>query len=239
VLLDRNSIVVAYDYKRGEPGGHYFKGEDRVKAQKGDCIQCTQCVQVCPTGIDIRNGTQLECINCTACIDACNSMMNAVGLKKGLIRYASDRSISEGRNIRFNARAIAYSAVLVLLLGVITYSLLSRKPVEATVLRAPGQLYQEQPDGKISNLYNIKLVNKTSEDLPVEIRILSPKGTIQVIGMDIVARARSVSESVFFIFLDKEVASREKVPVELGIFSEGKQISTVHSVFNGPNSSAP
>ncbi|MCU0371536.1 MAG: cytochrome c oxidase accessory protein CcoG, partial [Bacteroidales bacterium] len=133
VLLDRNSIVISYDYKRGEPKGTYFKSEDREKAGKGSCINCTQCVQVCPTGIDIRNGTQLECINCACCIDACNAMMLATNQPKGLIRYASEKSIAEGTKVKFNARTIAYSAVLIILLGVFTYSMTARKPIEATI----------------------------------------------------------------------------------------------------------
>jgi cytochrome c oxidase accessory protein FixG len=239
VLLDRNSIVVAYDYKRGEPRGTFFKGENRAEAGKGDCIHCTQCVQVCPTGIDIRNGTQLECINCTACIDACNSMMKAVNQPTGLIRYASERSITESSKIGFSSRAIAYSAVLGILLCVIAYSLAARKAVEVTVLRAPGMLYQEQPDNRISNLYHIKLVNKTSSDMPVSIRLLSAEGEVRVIGDKILAKARSVSESVFFIYFDRSQVRKDKTPVELGIYSGDKQIRKVHSVFNGPISRSP
>ena len=239
VLLDRNSIVVAYDYKRGEPRGTFFKGENRAAAGKGDCINCTQCVLVCPTGIDIRNGTQLECINCTACIDACNSMMKAVNHAPGLIRYASERSIAEGRKIRFNSRAIAYSVVLGILLGGIIYSLAARKAVEVTILRASGTLYQEQPDDRISNLYIIKLVNKTSSDMPVSIRLLSSEGEVKVIGDKILAKARSVSESVFFIYFDRSQVLKEKIPVELGIYSADQEIRKVHSVFNGPITRSP
>ncbi len=200
VLLDRNSVVISYDYKRGEPKGHFFKSENRQKAGKGDCIDCTQCVQACPTGIDIRNGTQLECINCACCIDACNSMMKKVGLPKNLIKYASEKMIAEGSRFKLNIRTIAYSAVLVILLGLIGWSLASRSAVEATVLRAPGMLYQEQQAGKISNLYNAKLVNKTDQDLPVEIRLLSPKGEIQIIGNDISVKKESVADMVFLCY---------------------------------------
>lgn len=239
VLLDRNSIVVAYDHKRGEPKGTYFKGENRKAAEKGDCINCTQCVQVCPTGIDIRNGTQLECIHCTACIDACNSMMKAVNQPTGLIRYASERSIAEGSSVKFNMRAIAYSAVLAVLLGVIVYAMVARKAVEVTVLRAPGTLYQEQPDNRISNLYHIKLINKTSTDLPVTLQLLSGSGEIKVIGDKLLAKARAVSEGVFFIYLDRSQVPGDKTPVELGIYSGDQQIRKVHSVFTGPISHSP
>lgn len=234
-LLDRNSIVISYDYQRGEPRGTFFKGEDRRKAGKGDCIHCTQCVQVCPTGIDIRNGTQLECINCTCCIDACNGMMDAVGQPRGLIRYASERMISEGAPVKFNARILAYSAVLIVLLGVVTYSLMARKPIESTILRAPGMLYQEPAPGKISNLYNIKLVNKTSEALPVQLRLIEPAGEIQIIGGDILVARESIGESVFFVILDSAVIDSDKMDLKVGIFSGEKEIDVVHARFAGPN----
>jgi cytochrome c oxidase accessory protein FixG len=234
VLLDRKSIVISYDYKRGEPRGTFFKSEDREKAGKGNCINCTQCVQVCPTGIDIRNGTQLECINCACCIDACNAMMEATGQPKGLIRYASEKSIAEGTKVKFNARTLAYSAVLVILLGVFTFSITARKPIEATIFRAPGMLFQEPAPGKISNLYNMKLVNKTNRELPVEIRLLSHSGEIQIIGNDIVVKNQSVGESVFFLILDREDISSDKTSVAFGIYSGGELIEEINSIFVGP-----
>ncbi len=234
VLLDRHSIVISYDYKRGEPRGTFFKSEDRSKAGKGSCINCTQCVQVCPTGIDIRNGTQLECINCACCIDACNAMMDSTGQPRGLIRYASDKMIAEGTGLKLNIRTIAYSAVLLVLLSVITYSLVSRQAIEATILRAPGMLYQEPEPGKISNLYNIKLVNKTNQDLPVEIRLLSHDGTIQVIGGEIIVAKENVGESVFFTILDKADVVSDKIPVRYGLYSNGKLIDEKTVSFVGP-----
>jgi cytochrome c oxidase accessory protein FixG len=236
VLLDRNSIVISYDYKRGDPRGTFFKGEDREKAGKGSCINCTQCVQVCPTGIDIRNGTQLECINCACCIDACNAMMDATNQPRGLIRYASEKTIAEGVKLKFNVRTIAYSAVLIILLGVFTFSITARSPIEATILRAPGMLYQEPEPGKISNLYNIKLVNKTNLDLPVDLRMLSHQGEIKIIGNDIYVKKQTVGESVFFLILNKQDVTSDKTSVRFGVYSEGKLIEEITSIFVGPNS---
>src|SRR5690606_5351718 len=161
VLLDKNSIVVSYDHVRGEPRGKYKKTEDR---NLGDCIDCAQCVKVCPTGIDIRNGTQLECINCTACIDACDKMMTAVNLPTGLIRYASANSITNKQPFRFTGRMRAYTIVMVLLLGIEAYLLTTREDVGISLLRTPGQLYQEQPGNQLSNLFNYKFLNKTYDD---------------------------------------------------------------------------
>src|SRR5690606_15696099 len=123
VLLDNKSIIVAYDHKRGEGEngrGKIVKNENRAAAGKGDCIDCKLCVHVCPTGIDIRNGTQLECINCTACIDECNTVMNRVGFKEGLIRYASEDEITKKEKFVFTARMKGYTAVLFILMGIFT-----------------------------------------------------------------------------------------------------------------------
>jgi cytochrome c oxidase accessory protein FixG len=151
VLLDRSSLVVAYDYIRGENRAKFRKGEIRAEVGKGDCIDCGQCVHVCPTGIDIRNGTQLECINCTACIDACDFMMEKTGQEKGLIRYASEKGITTGSRFTFNARIIAYTVVLIGLLAVLAGLLVSRADVQTTILRTPGMSYQDQGNNKISN----------------------------------------------------------------------------------------
>jgi cytochrome c oxidase accessory protein FixG len=168
VLLDRDSIIVAYDYVRGEDRHKFKKNEERTG---GDCIDCNKCVKVCPTGIDIRNGTQLECINCTACIDACDEMMEGVGLEKGLIRFDSENGIKNKVKLSFTNRMKAYSAVLLLLIGVESFLLISRSDFDATIIRAKGMLYQEQPNEQVSNLFTIKLVNKTRNELPVTLKV--------------------------------------------------------------------
>ena len=168
VLLDNKSINVAYDYKRGEKeqGRALFKkNEDREITGKGDCIDCKQCVHVCPTGIDIRNGTQLECVNCTACIDACDHIMESVGMEKGLIRYASEDNIKDKAPFSFNLRMKGYTAVLGVLLIVLATMLFLRNDVEATILRLPGQNYETKENGIISNVFTYKVINKTNRDL--------------------------------------------------------------------------
>ena len=234
VLLDGNSIVITYDYIRGEDRAPFRKSENRQAARKGDCIMCNMCVQVCPTGIDIRNGTQLECINCACCIDACNSVMEKAGLPKGLIRYSSEKIIAEGKKLKFNARIIAYLFILIILLGVTTYFLTSRAEIEATVLRAPGMLYQEQEEGKYSNLYNIKLINKTNEDLPINIKLLSHQGEIKIIGKEIMVEAQSAGESVFFIILDDNTVFKERMEIEIGVYSGERLIDETKTTFVGP-----
>ena len=161
VLLDDKSIIVAYDYVRGEGENgraKFKKNEDRKLTGFGDCIDCKQCVNVCPTGIDIRNGTQLECTNCTACIDECDTMMESVNLPKGLIRYASESEISKKEKFKFTPRLKGYSAVLFILIGVLTGMLFLRSDVEARILRLPGQLFEHKGDN-ISNVYTFKIIN--------------------------------------------------------------------------------
>jgi len=165
VLLDTNSVVIAYDDIRGEPRGKINKGKKR---ELGDCIDCNECVVVCPTGIDIRNGTQLECVNCTACIDACNVVMDKIDKPRGLIRFASSNMIKDRTKFRLTTRVVGYSALLIILLTVLTVLLFNRHPVDVTILRTPGMIYQEQPGGIISNLYSVKLTNMNT---PLEIGI--------------------------------------------------------------------
>lgn len=234
VLLDKNSIIVAYDYIRGESRSKFKKNEVRTS---GDCIDCAQCVKVCPTGIDIRNGTQLECINCTACIDACDHIMNSVGLPEGLIRFDSENGIANKQKLKITSRIIAYSAVLMLLLGILVVLLASRSDVETTVMRTPGMLYQEQPNNRISNLYNIKLVNKTHNLLPVILKLESLKGEIKMVGKDtLYVEKENITSGEFFAIIDRQVLKNRKTELEIGVYTEGKKIESVKTNFLGPNS---
>lgn len=232
VLLDADSVVVAYDYVRGEDRHHFKKNEVRVG---GDCIDCHLCVKVCPTGIDIRNGTQLECVSCTACIDACDHMMDSVGLEKGLIRYASENGIKNKVKLAFTTRMKAYTAVLLVLISVEVFLITTRSDFDATVLRAKGMLYQEQPNNQLSNLFTIKLVNKTRDRMPVNLKIENFKNSkIQLIGKDIVVKEEGVTEGEFFVYLNKQDLTDRKMKLEIGVYSNGIKIKTVKTNFLGP-----
>ena len=233
VLLDPNSIVVAYDFKRGEPKGKFARNQERKDL--GDCVDCKQCVEVCPTGIDIRNGTQLECINCTACIDACNSVMKKLKWPAGLIRYASYNGILEGAKLRFTPRIAGYSAILLFLLIVTNFFLFGRSPVETTILRTPGLLYQETDDGNIANLYNLKIINKTHERQTIELRLKSPKGTIRMVGGDLVIPEGSLFESAFFVEIPAKNILSARLPIYIEIFSGQELLEEIRSSFIGPN----
>ena len=169
VLLGKDSIVVAYDWLRGEPRGKLKR--DEIASDKGDCIDCKLCVHVCPTQIDIRNGTQLECVNCTACIDACDEVMEKVNRPKGLIRFASHNGIETGAKKIFTPRVASYSVVLIVLLSILGFFIANRSDIETTMLRVPGTLYQKAEDGSITNLYNIQLVNKTFEEIDIRLQV--------------------------------------------------------------------
>jgi cytochrome c oxidase accessory protein FixG len=234
VLLDRQSVVIAYDYLRGEKRGKFKKTEDRKKESKGDCIDCNQCVDVCPTGIDIRNGTQLECINCTACIDACDSMMEKVNLPKGLIRFASEESIAENKVHKYSTRAKAYTVVLGVLL-IITGFMLSRRTIlDATILRATGLTYIEK-EGKIANLYNFKVINKSAEPQELEIKLLSPEGSIEFVGTPVMhVEVGTLAQGSFFVLLDPSLLTGSKTEIEIGIYAKGELVETVETNLNGP-----
>ncbi|MEE9465999.1 MAG: cytochrome c oxidase accessory protein CcoG, partial [Candidatus Neomarinimicrobiota bacterium] len=201
VLLDERSVVISYDYIRGEPRGKSSGGRQAHRA--GDCVDCGKCVHVCPTGIDIRNGTQLECINCTACIDACNHVMTRLGRPHGLIRYASHKGILNGGERWWTPRMAGYSAVLILLLGAIVGLVALRGDVETTVLRTPGLLYQEKPGNLISNLYTAKIVNKTTNMLPLELRLIEPSGILSLVGGAVTLPAGELAQLAFFIDIDR------------------------------------
>jgi cytochrome c oxidase accessory protein FixG len=224
VLLDSKTIMVTYDYKRGEPRGG--RGG-------GDCTDCKQCVSVCPTGIDIRNGTQLECINCTACIDQCNKIMHVTGKAPGLIRYASEDAIKGGHSKIWNTRNRAYSAVLLIIFSFFVYTLATRPDIETTILRTPGLLYQDH-ENQISNVYNIKIVNKTHNQMSLEIKLISHDGEIRMAGNSMTIKDQDMFESTFLLFIPKEQIKSNKTKIEFGIYSNNELIETYKTTFVGP-----
>lgn len=236
VLLDRNSIVIAYDYIRGEIRSKFKKSEDRAAVGKGDCIDCNQCVEVCPTGIDIRNGTQLECINCTACMDACDTVMDKIKRPRGLIRYDSENNIANKTKKIFTARVIAYLGVLAVLITLFSFLLASRTDVEAIILRTPGQLFQKVDDNTFSNVYNYKMVNKTTEDLTLEVKLLKPEGgRLEMVGgSSINVTKGELAEGAMIIFLTRDQLEGRNTEVHLGVFKDGVMIDEEETNFNGP-----
>jgi len=234
VLLDSNSIQVAYDYTRGEPRAKFKRGEDRVG--NGDCVMCRACVAVCPTGIDIRNGTQLECVNCAACIDACNAVMRRVSLPEGLIRYTSEDRLKGHRGWRMSGRVMVYTLALAVLVSLLSYLLVAQSDVEVTILRTPGTLYYETEAGTIRNLYSLKLVNKISDEIPIQLRLVSPvDGHITMIAGDMVLKPGGVAETAFFVDIPGERLYAASTRVTIEVAGAGRVLDEVTTAFMGPD----
>ncbi|TWT40769.1 cytochrome c oxidase accessory protein CcoG [Botrimarina hoheduenensis] len=171
VLLDPSSLIVGYDKRRGEPRG---RGRDRQEKGLGDCVNCHMCVDVCPTGIDIRDGLQLECINCTQCIDVCDSVMDRVGTPRGLIRYSSQRALAGEPTRIVRARVLIYAGVILGLLILFLTLLTNRRPFDVTLLRGLGRPFSTAPGGEIENLLRAKIVNRGTAANRYQIEVLSP-----------------------------------------------------------------
>jgi cytochrome c oxidase accessory protein FixG len=232
VLLDKNSMIVAYDYQRGEPRGKFNKKVERIQ---GDCIDCFQCVKVCPTGIDIRNGTQMECVGCTACIDACNAIMDKINKPLGLIRYASELGIEKKEKLQYTGRMKLYTVLLGVLVTVLAFLLVTRKEVDTTIMRTPGMLYQERGTDSVSNLYNIKVANKTTNPIPLQLKLENVSGQIEIIGgHSVQVKEQGEGTGSFFIVLPRSIIHERKTLLKIGIYSNNKKIDVISTNFLGP-----
>ncbi|MBG6111088.1 cytochrome c oxidase accessory protein FixG [Flavobacterium sp. CG_9.10] len=240
VLLDDKSINVAYDFVRGEKEvgrAKFNKQEDRASTGKGDCIDCKQCVNVCPTGIDIRNGVQLECVNCTACIDECDTIMDSVGLPKGLIRYASEEEIEKKTKFKFTPRMKGYSAVLFILTGILIGLLFLRNEVEASILRLPGQLFQHKGEN-ISNIYTFKIINKTNNDFnDIHFKLIGIKGKLEMVGkQDLKVPKQGMNGGTLFVEINQNLLDSDKTKLIIEVFNGNKKIETSTTSFLSPRS---
>ena len=162
VMFDKDTLAISYDVARGEARGPRKRGADPKQAGLGDCIDCHMCVQVCPTGIDIRDGLQMECIGCAACIDACDSVMDKMGYDRGLVRYTSEHELQGGKTHLLRPRLIGYAVVLLAMIGALVVALNQRSMVSLDVIKDRG-LFRENSQGQIENIYSLKIINKTQE----------------------------------------------------------------------------
>jgi cytochrome c oxidase accessory protein FixG len=232
VLLDNKSIIVAYDYVRGEPRGKRVKDEEN---KVGDCIDCKLCVHVCPTGIDIRNGTQMECVNCTACIDACDMVMEKINRPLRLIGFKSEDEIKTRAPFTISNRIYGYSAVLLVLMTVLTYLMVSRSDVKTTVLRASGTLYQlRDNDHTVTNLYNAELINKTNSDLKFEIIPDDQQAKIQYIQKEDQLSYGGQAKLTFFVIMPQQNIKKYKTEISFKLMSGGKVIDRFSTTFIAP-----
>lgn len=238
-MLDENTMVVAYDYKRGERRAPWKRSQPIALRQAdglGDCVNCRACVAVCPTGIDIRNGTQMECVHCTACIDACDATMEKIGRPRGLIRYASLNSIERGEKLKFTPRMGLYLVALTALAGVLAILVFTRSDVETMLLRAPGALYQQLNDGRIENLYTIKILNKSTRDVDLKLKLEDIEGTISIMGTgELIVPKAALTQTSVLIAVDPKHLHGPSTKVRIGIYnSAGKRLETVTTVIAGP-----
>ncbi len=231
VLLDNQSMIVAYDYERGEPRGKLIRNTEQ---HLGDCIDCRVCVHVCPTGIDIRNGTQLECINCTACIDACDMVMEKIDRPTRLIGFMSEDQITSKAPFRLSKKMYAYSVVLLILITVLSSLLISRSDIDVTILRAGGTLYQLRDDGTVSNLYNAELVNKTSKLVNFEMKASDPDVKIQYIRKEDKIKKGGSMKVTFFVIRPQKSIHKYKSKIKIEIFSNGEEIDEINTNFIAP-----
>jgi len=249
VLLDEDSLAVAYDFERGEPRGKLVKQKKTKKTNdalnvkldtvepppKGDCVDCGLCVQVCPTGIDIRNGTQLECVNCTACMDACDEVMIKIKRPTGLVRIDSHNGIVKKKKSIWNTRVAAYTAVLIILVGLESFLFISRSEVETLFLRTPGMLYQTTEDGYISNLYNYQLINKSEKEMDITFKA---KGMDYVrfeqVGQSLRTKANEVTEGAIFIKIPADSVKSRKTNLYIEVFGDEQLIDETKTTFSGP-----
>ncbi len=234
VLLDPNSMVVAYDHKRGEERAKFKKNEDRKTAGKGDCIDCGQCVHVCPTGIDIRNGTQLECVNCTACIDVCDHMMDSVGMEQGLIRFVSENGIKNGTRFQWTRRVKAYTALLAAMILVLITLLITRTDFETKIFRQRGTTYQMASDGTVSNIFEINLTNKTHYGYNIRLETDHPDVKIELVNKHMHLDPEAVLKDRFIMKMPLSAVDKGKEVVTLHVYGNGKEIQEIEVKFIGP-----
>lgn len=237
VLLDENSIVVAYDHKRGENRARKTRSQTPLEREDlglGDCVDCKLCIQVCPTGIDIRNGTQMECVNCCNCIDACNSVMKKVGFEPGLIRFASLNNIEKNQTFRFTPRIIGYCLILIVLLTALTVVFAGYDTLDTSFTRTKGQTFDERSDGSISNIYDLKISNKSNEQPTVTF-------AVELAGAQIHTRflAPTIGPQEDFrqkvrIDIPANALDARITPLTLVVFENGEEIERIETKFNGP-----
>jgi cytochrome c oxidase accessory protein FixG len=242
VMADKTTVLPTYDFARGEPRGRMKKGETEANRTSGDCIDCKQCVAVCPTGIDIRHGQQEGCITCALCIDACDAVMDKIGRPRGLIRYASLDEM-EGKPVKAmlaRPRVWVYATILAIALAGIVYGLASLDAIQLKVLHERAPLYVTLKDGSIQNKYTLKVLNKMNEDIAVRVSVLGGPPSLVLLGADepVQAAHGTVSPATVFVRIPRKDMGGERVPISFhleGTRANGQPVTTTReSVFIGP-----
>ncbi len=236
-MFDRDTLIISYDGQRGDPRGSRKKGADPSSLGLGDCIDCTLCVQVCPTGIDIRDGLQYECIGCAACIDVCNGVMDQMGYQKGLVRYTTENTIEGNKTHIFRPRIVIYALLLTALTGLLLFLIATRSPVELDIMRDRNTLYRELPGGLVENVYTLRAINKSNIDRIYQLSATGLEG-LELIGKHTVVNipAGGVTEINVNLRLDPAVLKRPSNKIQFILESgDGEPVKTIQeSRFIGP-----
>ncbi|MDJ0956009.1 MAG: cytochrome c oxidase accessory protein CcoG [Arenicellales bacterium] len=202
-MFDKDTLIISYDGERGEPRGSRKRSADPSKLGLGDCIDCTMCVQACPTGIDIRNGLQYQCIGCAACIDACNDVMDRMGYDRGLVRYTTEHALSGEHTKIARPRVLIYAGILLVLLITVVYSIAVRTPAKLDIIRDRNTLYRETGEGLIENVYTLRILNKDDESHNYVITIEGlPEMQLLMDKQDIAVEAGAVKDVTARIQID-------------------------------------
>jgi cytochrome c oxidase accessory protein FixG len=236
VMFDRDTLIVSYDNARGEPRGARRKEIDHRAQGLGDCIDCSICVQVCPTGIDIRDGLQYQCINCALCIDGCNSVMDKMGYPRGLIRYTTENSL-EGKPYHWlRPRLVSYGVALIIMIGLFAFTLSTRTPLHVDVLRERDHLYRQTSDGLVENTYTLHIINM--DERPHRYRITSSglEGSTLIGSTDIAVDGGDMKELALRISIDPALLQDTRTPIKFTIdcTDNPRYKAAVDSGFFGP-----
>lgn len=236
VMFDQDTLLVAYDVSRGENRGPRKKEFDHKSADLGDCIDCTMCVQVCPTGIDIRDGLQVDCIGCAACIDACDSIMDKMGYARGLIRYGSEREMQGGRRQLLRPRLIGYAIALLLMIASFAWALQARSLVSIDVAKDRG-MFRENAAGQIENVYRLKLINKTQQPQRYHLGLVAGQPFTLNGPSDISLAAGEILEVPVSVALEREPLGQSPAPVLFEVINQrdSRERQTTKSTFIAPS----
>jgi len=244
-LVDDNTMAVSYDFRRGEPRGKFTRDDAAAKRmmteadfkrpnEQGDCVDCYQCVTVCPTGIDIRNGIQLECVSCTACIDACNEVMDKVGLPRGLIRHTSQSVIESGKGHWFTRRIAAYGIVWLLLIATVVTLFILRADVDVKILRQEGTTWVTTTEG-LGNVYRIQIINKSHESIPITVKVLSPStAVITPVGIPDRVEPQQILKGRFIVSLPKATLAQHGTKIRIAVLSGTSTVYEAETSFITP-----
>lgn len=216
-MFDKDTLIVSYDPARGENRGARKRKDNPAEIGLGDCIDCQMCVQVCPTGIDIRDGLQYECINCALCVDACDSIMDKMGYDRGLVAYTTEHQLEGGVWTWKRPRLIGYGMAVITMLGLFSYNLFTRVPLELDVLRNRGQLFQEVDAGRIQNTYTIKILNMDLHDHTYKLRVVGLPDAILRPDANIFVEGGEIGEISTNVIVDPDFLQSTNTKIEFHI----------------------